>query len=100
MTYKIGTRVKKVRGLRGIGVTGVVIEVGRPSASGWTIRIRADSPICTVGEWSGKEMGPRIDFFANPDHWDPILPDGHRAGEEGRCKPLDHLLSRLKWVEA
>lgn len=33
------------------------------------------------------------------DQLEPVHPDGHRAGEEGRCKPLDHLLSRLKGVE-
>lgn len=29
------------------------------------------------------------------DQLEPIVPDGHRAGEEGRCEPLDKLLSEV-----
>lgn len=43
---------------------------------------------------------PQETFPMFQDELEPILPEVHRAGEEGRCKPLDHLLSRLKGVEA
>ena len=30
------------------------------------------------------------------DQLEPIIPDGHRAGEEGTCEPLDKLLSEVR----
>lgn len=33
-----------------------------------------------------------------PDCLEPILPDGHRAGEEGKCELLDELLERQREV--
>lgn len=30
------------------------------------------------------------------DQLEPILPDGHRAGEEGKCELLDELLERQR----
>lgn len=36
-------------------------------------------------------------FVAPPPDWiEPILPEGHRAGEEGKCELLDELLERQR----
>lgn len=98
MTYKIGTRVKLVR----------VCDPLDPEADDWG----------TVGEEGIVIGGGR--YFPDPEagydcivnfpgyeqycawNWqlERVTPEGHRAGQKGRCEPLDHLLSRLKGVEA
>lgn len=40
--------------------------------------------------WNGKKCS------WGENHLEPILPDGHRAGEEGRCELLDDLLERQR----
>lgn len=100
MTYKIGTRVKKVRGLNA-GATGVVC--GRNHRflheydSEYNMAVRMDSEWVSISDHvfaAGDVCATRsID-------WTPIVPDGHRAGQSDLCKPLDHLLSRLKGVAA
>lgn len=35
-------------------------------------------------------------YCFRPYQLEPILPDGHRAGEEGKCELLDELLERQR----
>ena len=100
MTYKIGTRVKKVRGRDNVGATGVVA--------------RASECIGNTCEYLTRRRGGVYDFYVKYDsspiggrgarvpagvwaassgNWTPIIPEGHRAGEEGLCTELDNLLS-------
>lgn len=106
MTYKIGTRVKKVRGTCA-GGTGVVVA-GR-TVDGATLERcqlivpEADMLVKRDSEWVARDgsrrRGGEVGWAISSD-WVPILPDGHRPAEQGSFEPLDHLLSRLKGVEA
>lgn len=97
MTYKIGTRVKVVwaKDTSLVGLEGVITQILGP----WPCRDSGDvrlgyglstSPIRWNGEcWLG---------FAE-DQLTPIV-DSHEPAEKDFVESLDHLLSRLKGVEA
>ena len=99
MTYKIGTRVKKIAGRLNVGCTGVVCC--GPAVNGRTLidasegcdaYLRHDAAwVSAVGGNYPAGTVSIIKCF----QYAPITPDGHRAGEEGTCEPLDKLLSEV-----
>lgn len=95
MTYKIGTRVKKVGGKSEIGSTGVVVAgpnaVGKMPYGEYDICVRFDNP--WTSETGNKFPSDTVATTRSGD-WTPITPDGHRAGVKGECSLLDELLSR------
>jgi hypothetical protein len=91
MTYKIGTRVRVVlerskhRGKECV-ITGVNVP-GRDPVTGPFLgyEVNLDAP-----DWhTGFAVYERHELS-------PIIPNGHRAGEEGTCDPLDKLLSEVR----
>lgn len=103
MTYKIGTRVKKVRGHRNLGVTGIVCQ--GPTSNGQTFAhskrgsdmyVKLDCDAVTPG---GRILDAGCVGMGKSENWEPIL-DRHEPCESEFKESLDHLLSRLKGVEA
>ncbi len=108
MTYKIGTRVKKVRGDMNVGATGVVTTLDTCSP-GVQRAVQAVRRLLGDGKWQ-KHFGDlfvRMDnAWQSPtghqpagktsigysDQWEPIIPDGHQPCEDGFS--LDDLLNR------
>lgn len=93
MTYKIGTRVRKVRGIADIGMTGLVIDTDPDCALGYTILVRGDRPM-TVKAWGSEESWEGPEAWGHPDHWVPIL-DRHEPCESEFKESLDKLLSEV-----
>lgn len=95
MTYKIGTRVRKVKGNRNIGRTGTVC--GGPAADGAVLAHGSDIYVRFDAGWvssTGEKWGSGTVATTVSSCWEPIIPDGHRAGVKGECSLLDELLSR------
>ena len=95
MTYKIGTRVKKVKG-EDVGLTGVVCEhngecdtIENCHADGLTdydVYIRIDQPTADVAGW----MWPAGSVFVcRSFQWEPIVPEGQAPSEYSFDKLMD-----------
>lgn len=95
MTYKIGTRVKKVRGLN-MGATGVVCEKNVSFLyeydPEYCMSVRYDGP--WVSE-RGDAWGPEQISATSPAWWEPIL-DRHTPCESDFKESLDKLLSEVR----
>ena len=107
-TFKIGQRVKKVRGEYNIGLTGVIVAIGsyapglhedgRQSTRDWTdIRVKSDR------DWlnkDGKVRPQSVIAFSQSCDWEPIVDDGRKVmdwdamGEMGLSP--EHLLEVVK----
>lgn len=101
MTYKIGTRVRKARGETNIGKTGVVVPIPEDRTSqlgdGWDMAVRIDGG--WVSQYGNLKNSDTV-AIVKSEYYDPIIPSGHTAGEEGHCEPLDKLLSEVREREA
>lgn len=104
MTYKIGARVKKVRGTVNVGVTAVVCS--GPTVTGGTLEdskhgadmyVKPDQPVRT---YTGRIFPAGVVSMSDSRYWDPIIPDGHRPGIKDTCEPLDKLLSEVRHASA
>lgn len=78
--FYIGQPIKKARGCA-IGVTATVTAVGvpnllRPEATMW---VRVHAPCIGV---AGFRFASGDEAAANPDEWEPIIPDGLESIEE------------------
>jgi hypothetical protein len=95
MTYKIGTRVRKVRGNANIGRNGLVVTVPWYYqifiGDGYDMAVLND---CSWENESGFVSPAGTISIDKSTLWEPIIPSGHRAGEQGTCDELDSLLSR------
>ena len=97
MAFKIGTRIKKVRGACCLGVTGVVsrgpcvsgTQLGTIGSRGkaFDMFVRLDAPFNAVNGRTG-DVIPNF-FRAGQvivgvsDYWEPIIPEDHQPCEEG-----------------
>lgn len=65
---------------------------------GFETRILGRALDMTVdGYWALDDAGKwPSGLWVHENHLEPILPDGHRAGEEGECTLLDELLERQR----
>lgn len=96
MTYKIGTRVKHATMLG----AGVVVEIDPEDKYGMTVGVRMDGPGLSWTDTDKLEPHAAGEVcFDYPHRWIPIV-EGHEPAEQDFVESLDHLLSRLKGVEA
>ena len=96
MTYKIGTRVKHSV----CGVTGRVAEIDEEDPNRMTVGVAVDvSGVGYDGRGRQKSWPAGDVVFDYPRRWIPVL-DAHEPCESEFKESLDHLLSRLKGVEA
>ena len=88
MTYKVGTRVKKVRSnqAHNLGATGVVCS--GPAHLGFTLdrsTIGADIYIRMDQVWvtdSGREWPSGTVCMAISEQWEPVIPEGSDVSSE------------------
>lgn len=91
--FYIGCRVKKVRGIRDIGATGVVVglEYIKPGVypnhplwdQGIIVDRAGDIQIKRDSFWQGEYGGfnpPSIVSIGDRDNWEPIVPEGALVG--------------------
>jgi hypothetical protein len=101
MTYKIGTRVKKVRGRSNVGVTGVVARASecigntceyltRRRGDLYDFYVRYDSS--PIG-YTGRRVPAGV-WAASSRNWEPIL-YRHEPCETDFMESLDKLLSEV-----
>lgn len=93
--FKIGTRVKKVRGIKNLGLTGVVVSV--PTT--WTLQegyfvVRGDTSFTTLPNNAVKPAGAEAMWLAS--NWEPIIPTGHMASSYSLEQLLDKEMYRVK----
>lgn len=92
--FFVGQRVRLARPdqPKNYGVTGFIFYLGEIKFGQLFNGERCEDANCAVrwdhGDWSVQYT----------HQLEPILPDGHRAGEEGRCELLDALLERQREV--
>jgi hypothetical protein len=91
--FFLGQPIKKVRGDHNVGVTGRVHSFARiPNY----MLVRLDAPSISVNMKTGEVIGQREAGsvgYTVIDHWEPILPDGHRPSE---FETLHDLLDSLE----
>lgn len=91
--FFVGQRVKKVRGKLDIGNTGRVTALDALCPFGWDVRVVWDH----AGPCDDGSIAPAGEaVWMRSELLEPILPDGHRAGEDGKCELLDELLERQR----
>lgn len=80
MSYKIGTRIKKVRGAVNVGTTGIVHP--GPTTNGHTLKystidsdiyVRVDQAVVSV---SGNTIPAGLVVMVRSHDWEPIIPPG------------------------
>lgn len=87
----VGQRVKKVRGEHNLGNTGVVSSVPLAPANadiGCDITVKMDNAGISC-EGVRFPAGEVCACFS--DQWEPILPEGHKAGDFSYEELLEHL---------
>lgn len=95
MAYKIGTRVKKVRGYGNVGLTGVVC-VG-PTVNGMTLDMSVENANMYIrmdSEWInqyGSKFPALTVGMSNSSNWEPIIPDGAAPSELSYQELLESL---------
>ena len=90
MKFFVGQRVRVVGNYPRVrGAEGVVNEIGCETMRGEP-GVGVTLSICPL-----RDGYTCRDWCFPPDWLEPIIPDGHRAGEEGTCEPLDKLLSEV-----
>lgn len=103
MTYKVGTRVKKVRGERNLGVTGIVVPYSECQAASndnctAPMHVRVGVPWTM---FSSKGSAPRpkgtVGCVRAPfvGQWEPVIPEGHQPCETS-FPLLDDLLNKQR----
>lgn len=99
MTYKPGTRVKKVRGRNNIGATGIVVdfEEAKRDLDGLlfpqsNLAVRHDT--AWINFRGQKQPAGKVSFSA-ADEWEPIIPEGHRPCEDGFVLPIEDAMTKL-----
>lgn len=89
--FFFGQRVRVVRAQRArlVGLEGRIAEIVGPwrDIDDGSLRLGYGLDTSPI-EWDGDRW---VAFSA--DQLEPILPEGHRAGEEGVCTELDKILS-------
>ena len=83
MTYRVGTRIKKVSGEYDIGATGLV--VGHTDDLEWDILVREDAP------WYDCDGGlhpTTIPSVTKSSQWEPIIPEGSNVPSEASIHEL------------
>lgn len=85
-TFFVGQRVKKVRGKLDIGNTGRVTDLDALCPFGWDIRVVWDH----AGPCDDGSIAPAGEaVWTRSECLEPILPDGHRAGDYSLSDLLD-----------
>lgn len=95
MTYKIGTRVRKIAGRFNVGCTGIVCD--GPAAGGGVLDGREDMYVRHDTVWtstSGRTWPAGTISRTASAIWTPITPDRHEPCEAEFKESLDELLSR------
>lgn len=89
--FFVGQRVKKVRGVANVGLTGRVTDI-----EGDVLLIEVDAPFTGRYGWESTsrmfDAGEQASWPSNL--WEPILPDGHRAGDFTNVQDLLDSLTR------
>lgn len=80
--FYVGQPIKKCRGEMNIGVTAVVVAFHTFMPHGHTMQVRVTSPATQVlfGEYCAAPVG--TECLADPDDWEPIIPEGLESLEE------------------
>lgn len=93
--FFVGQRVRVVRPDSGSRVRGLCVGDEGVIASRDPY---VDFRVRVSGKLNPTEVcdEPQDDFPMFQDELEPILPEGHRAGEDGKCELLDELLERQR----
>lgn len=93
MTHKIGTRVRKVRGISDLGRTGIFVPI--PAEYEIYIQGSYDMAVLNDGAWTGinGRIGERGQISVDESvKWEPILDPGAAPAQETH----EQLMTRLR----
>jgi len=88
--FYVGQRVKKVRGVANVGLTGTIIGLGTYThgANGERFPTAADLLLKADREWTnvdGISLPPSTAGHWLRDFWEPIIPEGYAITDWSAC---------------
>ncbi|QQP96521.1 hypothetical protein [Lysobacter enzymogenes] len=86
--FFVGQRIKKTRGVAGIGVTGRLISFN--ASEDYDATAELDSGVTNQ---SGEPIPPGHEVWIHLEQWEPIIPEGAQPGECSFQELMDHLRS-------